>query len=1059
MLRKSVVAILAASFLAVGAYLPQSARADSSPPAAPTTGLPATFSADALPTWQTNGTVWALESIGNVVYVGGTFTSVRPPGAAEGTGEVARNNFAAFNATTGDLLPCNPSFTHTTTAPKVFALSASPAGDRLYVGGAFNRVGSTAVSNLAAIDPSSCTILPTTTFRRPAVLATVRALDSTSTNVYAGGDFNTVDNQARTKYAAFDSKGNLLAGSLSLAGGKVNAILAAPDFGKVFLGGDFTGENGNSNRGLVAVDPATSAIVKTYPGWIPTGSAVKAFARDADSFYVGDEGTGFGVFDGRIAGDLATDTMRWKDYCLGATQALAVYQGVLYAGHHAHECQVTPGGWLEDGIRNHFTAQDVRDRTIIPTFFPDTNEGIGPAPLGPRALVVAGAELWAGGEFTTVNTAAQRGLTRFGMADTGTVFAPALTVTSYKANQNVISWVAGFDRDDDSLTYQLYRNGVLVHTATAQSREWSRTTMSYADNDVTGGQTYTYKIRVVEPDGQNTGAFGANASVTTASTDQGYPGAVLEDNPSLYWRLDETAEQNAATRTAVAYLRARIWDSSGNGQEGTAERGWTTTTGGYTLGGPSALDNGDGHSVTFDGAQGRIAESFTNDFAPAQTAPSTYSVELWFRTAGTTGGRLIGFGNRRTELYERTPPGDQPPVYINSLSSVTDRVVYLSDAGKLEFGNQAGSTKVVIKGAKSYNDGAWHHLVATSGAAGMNLFVDGIPVAANPNTQNASYAGYWKVGYDSLTGWAEKPANTALKGGIDEVAVYPTQLSRAQVVAHYLAGRPSAVIDLNPPTAPANVAVTRSSQNATVTWDASTDNIGVAGYQVYRTADPGDALSAANQVGSTASALSFTETNVPEGTWYYRIVAVDAAGNPSDPSDAASVTMPPPPVTLSVVSSADTYVHSSLKTSNFGTSTLFSVDSSPQQIGLLRFVLPAAPAGTHLVSATLRLRTSANSFSGSTDPQPVQLASDSWTETGVTWNSRPSLIAGTLGSLVAGTVPSTTYDIALDATALASSVGTSTTLALPGGGAGDGSEFQSREATNNRPTLILGFAP
>ena len=677
---------------------------------------------------------------------------------------MARNDFAAFDATTGALLPCNPSFTHTSVAPKVFALSASPAGDRLYVGGTFNRVGTTAVSNLAAIDPTSCTILPATTFRRPAVLATVRALDSTGTTVYAGGDFNTVDSQARTKYAAFDSKGYLLPTSLTLGGGKVNAIMAVPDFNEVFLGGDFTTENGIANRGLVAVDPTSSAIETTFPGWIPANSAVKAFARDDTGFYVGDEGTGFGVFDGRIAGELATNTMRWKDYCLGATQALAVYQGVLYAGNHAHECQTTPGGWLEDGLRNHFTAQDVRDRTLIPTFFPDTNEGIGTAPLGPRALVVSGAELWAGGEFTTVNGVAQRGLTRFGTAHTSTVFAPALMVTSYKANENVISWLAGVDRSSDALTYQLYRNGVLVHTATAQSRDWSRTTMSWADDGVTGGQTYTYKIRVEDPDGSNVGALGAPASITTASADQGYPGAVLEDHPTFYWRLDETAEQDAATRTAVHYLRARVWDSSGNGQEGTAERGWTSLTGGYTLGGPSALENGDGSSVTFDGQQGRIAESFTNDFAPAVQAPSTYSVELWFRTTGSTGGRLIGFGNRRTELYERTPPGDQPPVYINSLSSQTDRVVYLSDTGKLEFGNQAGSTKVVIKGAKSYNDGAWHYLVASSGAQGMNLFVDGVPVASNPNTQNASYAGYWKVGYDSLTGVAGQAGQHRAQG-------------------------------------------------------------------------------------------------------------------------------------------------------------------------------------------------------------------------------------------------------------------------------------------------------
>ena len=53
--------------------------------------------------WQTNGTVRAITFSGNVMYVGGQFTAVRPPGAPPGSGEVPRHNVAAFNATTA---PC-----------------------------------------------------------------------------------------------------------------------------------------------------------------------------------------------------------------------------------------------------------------------------------------------------------------------------------------------------------------------------------------------------------------------------------------------------------------------------------------------------------------------------------------------------------------------------------------------------------------------------------------------------------------------------------------------------------------------------------------------------------------------------------------------------------------------------------------------------------------------------------------------------------------------------------------------------------------------------------------
>src|ERR1017187_73518 len=54
--------------------------------------------------WQTNNTVWSLAYGGGVAYVGGQFTSVRPPGDAIGTGEVARTFLAAFNSTTGALI-------------------------------------------------------------------------------------------------------------------------------------------------------------------------------------------------------------------------------------------------------------------------------------------------------------------------------------------------------------------------------------------------------------------------------------------------------------------------------------------------------------------------------------------------------------------------------------------------------------------------------------------------------------------------------------------------------------------------------------------------------------------------------------------------------------------------------------------------------------------------------------------------------------------------------------------------------------------------------------------
>lgn len=45
---------------------------------------PIAFTADDLPTWQTNGIVWTLAEAGATVFAGGTFSQVRPPEGAAG---------------------------------------------------------------------------------------------------------------------------------------------------------------------------------------------------------------------------------------------------------------------------------------------------------------------------------------------------------------------------------------------------------------------------------------------------------------------------------------------------------------------------------------------------------------------------------------------------------------------------------------------------------------------------------------------------------------------------------------------------------------------------------------------------------------------------------------------------------------------------------------------------------------------------------------------------------------------------------------------------------------
>ncbi len=75
------VAFTAAAVLAVGALATTSASVShkASADSAPVGGLPATVTADALPTVQINGVAWSQVTVGNTVYVTGSFTQARRP--------------------------------------------------------------------------------------------------------------------------------------------------------------------------------------------------------------------------------------------------------------------------------------------------------------------------------------------------------------------------------------------------------------------------------------------------------------------------------------------------------------------------------------------------------------------------------------------------------------------------------------------------------------------------------------------------------------------------------------------------------------------------------------------------------------------------------------------------------------------------------------------------------------------------------------------------------------------------------------------------------------------
>ncbi|WP_405427049.1 DNRLRE domain-containing protein [Streptomyces erythrochromogenes] len=701
---------------------------------------PVAFTADALSTWQPNGIVWALAEAGGQVFAGGTFSTVRPP-AGGGGSEQQAVNFVALDAATGAPTSCKLSFTVGSGTATVRALALSPDKSTLYAGGYFGAVNGTAVSSLAAIDVASCTVK---TAFRPAFAATVRALAVTGDTVYAGGDFLTVAGQPRQRFAAVGAADGALKPFTADADEPGRAVEVTPDGENVVLGGDFFTVNGANTHALAVVDAASGALTKSYPGFIETNSVVKDIATDATGFYTANEGTGGGVFDGRIALDLPGFGQRWRDTCLGATQAVLPYQNVLYSASHAHDCAAM--GEFPDGQRHHLLAQPT---TAIGKlgWSPDTNDGIGEG-IGPRVMTVGSKNgvqyLWVGGEFTTVNGAAQQSLTRFASTgDTGAPTVPVASAASFKPGEVQVRWRTSLDLDDSALTYRIYRNGAATPIATvaADSLFFKRPQVSWTDTTVAAGQSYTYRVTATDAAG-NTSALSATASVTVPTAPESYPNQVRADGAQLYWRYDDavlpyTADSSAGGNQNGVHMNAPALRQT-----------------------PGAV-SGASTAIGFNGTDSRIYAD------KRQTVGSAYTVETWFRTNTTRGGKLFGFGsNQDRGSYQY------------------DKHIYMTNDGRVVFGAYTGVTRTITT-TGAYNDNQWHHVVATQGPGGMTLYVDGVQRGTLAVTTHENYTGYWHAGGDSLGGWPDRPISELWAGQLDESAVYPTVLSAAQVQNHY----------------------------------------------------------------------------------------------------------------------------------------------------------------------------------------------------------------------------------------------------------------------------------
>lgn len=768
--RRSLASVLAATLAASALGVLTTAgpaQADTSP-VAPT---PATVSGDLLPTAQIGtGIVWDQVIVGNTVYVAGQFSTARPAGAAPGVNEVSRSNLLAYNLTTGELLPWAP-----TANGAVKAIAASADGTRIFIGGSFTSVSGLSRYRLAAVD--AATGAPVAGFQAN-VEARVNDLVVSGDTVYLGGIFSVVRNVARTRLAAVSATNGALLSWAPTADAEVLTLTAPAGSGKVVVGGRFANINSTPTYGMGALDAQTAALVPWQANaTIRNGgnnAAIYSLKSDAERVY----GTGYtfgtgGNFEGTFAATVADGSIEFVTGCRGDSYDIEPVGTVLYHVGHMHDCS-TIGGLPELPVRGYQrAAASTTTRSASGLVNAGGNFSTQPAPewlhwtpdLAAGTFTGSDQAAWTtegtadyltvAGEFPSVNGIPQQGIARF--ARTGL----AANAEGPKAGQDLVpavdtsvpgsvrlSWTASWDRDSQWLTYEVLRGATLgastiVGTLKRGNAWYDREGMRFTDTTAPAGSTQTYRIRVTDGLGNVLIGNAVTATVPAGSpTSPAYTSLVRTDGATRHWRLGESGT------TAVD------WAGTDN----------LTLATGATGGQVGPITGDTDPATTFPGTASVPAASS----GASVPSPLRVSVEAWIKTTTTRGGKIVGFGSSRT-----------------GSSSTNDRHLYMTNSGQLVMGVSLGGLNTVISPA-AYNDGTWHHVVGSVGAAGLQLFVDGSLVASSATPRNAVYyKGYWRVAGDNLTNWPNRPTSNAFAGTIDEVAVYPHQLSAEAVTAHW----------------------------------------------------------------------------------------------------------------------------------------------------------------------------------------------------------------------------------------------------------------------------------
>jgi Concanavalin A-like lectin/glucanases superfamily/Bacterial Ig-like domain len=407
-----------------------------------------------------------------------------------------------------------------------------------------------------------------------------------------------------------------------------------------------------------------------------------------------------------------------------------------------------------------------------------------------------------------------------------TLTAPVAGSTTTDATPALAGGAGTAAGDSDTVKIEVHGgalSGPLVQTLTTTrlATSWARD----ADALVPG----TYTVRAEQSDA--VGNVGRSAAVTftvaAPPPPVGYRGAVLQDSPRTYWRLNETSGTTVRDEVGATLASYR---------------------GGVLLGRSGALASAPDPAVGLNGLNAGIS---------VLSGPNGNSGAMTFETW----------------LLPTTMPASSASIARKD----GQYLVRLQSNGAAVFRLWKGAVAYELASpAGTVGDGAWTHLVASWDGTTMRIYANAVLVASRALAAPAD------VSLNSLTVGSSFNSYDWFAGALDEAAFYDTALPEARVRAHFDA---SAGADTQAPllTMPAPAAGSTmdplpnfGGRAGRATGDLPTVTVKVyAGSQIA--GDPVRTATAARSAGNGFSVR--LSTPLPDGTYTARAEQADQAGN------------------------------------------------------------------------------------------------------------------------------------------------------------------------------------